>query len=262
MSNYDFSEVESLFQTDSGGAGEFEQAATGGQYPDYSGMFDFGSGALSDEELGAVGNYLAQNGIDINTLMDDSKPGLWDSIKDGASGLVVLEKSWPGRSDGAWQRSGRRLVHLSAESPTDQELASLSGMKEDEFNRAVSLKHAPTNKVADVNHFQGWSNHCGVNSNGGIGGEGAGAQLGAAGRNSEPADNPQEEMAETGASAGKSASGSWNGEEKCCRRQRSWLLKRCIRRRISGAGGTACRCAGSAGRYGGYRCQCDARIDG
>lgn len=37
----------------------------------------------------------------------------------------------------------------------DEEFARLSGMKEDEFNRALTLKHAPTNKVADVNHFQG-----------------------------------------------------------------------------------------------------------
>lgn len=156
MSNYDFSEVESLFQTDSGGAGEFEQAATGGQYPDYSGMFDFGSGALSDEELGAVGNYLAQNGIDINTLMDDSKPGLWDSIKDGASGLGSAWKNLgPAGQMVLGSAAAGGLSTYLQNRQRDQELASLSGMKEDEFNRAVSLKHAPTNKVADVNHFQG-----------------------------------------------------------------------------------------------------------
>ena len=37
----------------------------------------------------------------------------------------------------------------------DDELQNLSGMKEDEFNRALTLKKAPTNKVADVNHFKG-----------------------------------------------------------------------------------------------------------
>ena len=156
MSNYDFSEVESLFQTDSGGAGEFEQAATGGQYPDYSGMFDFGSGALSDEELGAVGNYLAQNGIDINTLMDDSKPGLWDSIKDGASGLGSAWKNLgpAGQMVLGSAAAGGLSTYLQNQQ-RDQELASMGQMSEEQFNRALTLKRAPTNKVADVNHFQG-----------------------------------------------------------------------------------------------------------
>lgn len=159
MDDYDFSEVESLFQWDDGGAGEFEQAATGGQYPDYSGMFDFGGEALSDEELGAVGNYLAQNGIDINTLMADTKPGMWDTIKDGASSIG---KAWSGLGPAGQMLLGNAaaggLSTYLQNRQRDQELASLTGMKEEEFNRALTLKRAPTNMVADVNHFQGMIN--------------------------------------------------------------------------------------------------------
>ena len=154
MSDYDFSEVESLFQWDDGNqAGAGELAALGNSIDLGGSQF---TGALSDEELGAVGNYLAQNGIDINTLMEDSKPGLWDSVKDGASGLGSAWKNLgPAGQMVLGSAAAGGLSTYLQNRQRDQEFASLSGMKEDEFNRAVSLKHAPTNKVADVNHFQG-----------------------------------------------------------------------------------------------------------
>lgn len=154
MSNYDFSEVESLFQWDDGNqAGAGELAALGNSIDLGGSQF---TGALSDEELGAVGNYLAQNGIDINTLMADSKPGLWDSVKDGASGLGSAWKNLgPAGQMMLGSAAAGGLSTYLQNRQRDQELSALSGMKEDEFNRAVSLKHAPTNKVADVNHFQG-----------------------------------------------------------------------------------------------------------
>ena len=154
MSDYDFSEVESLFQWDDGNqAGAGELAALGNSIDLGGSQF---TGALSDEELGAVGNYLAQNGIDINTLIDDSKPGLWDSVKDGASGLGSAWKNLgPAGQMVLGSAAAGGLSTYLQNRQRDQEFASLSGMKEDEFNRAVSLKHAPTNKVADVNHFQG-----------------------------------------------------------------------------------------------------------
>ena len=154
MSDYDFSEVESLFQWDDGNqAGAGELAALGNSIDLGGSQF---TGALSDEELGAVGNYLAQNGIDINTLMEDSKPGLWDSVKDGASGLGSAWKNLgPAGQMVLGSAAAGGLSTYLQNRQRDQELSALSGMKEDEFNRAVSLKHAPTNKVANVNHFQG-----------------------------------------------------------------------------------------------------------
>ena len=154
MSNYNFSEVESLFQWDDGNqAGAGELAALGNSIDLGGSQF---TGALSDEELGAVGNYLAQNGIDINTLMADSKPGLWDSVKDGASSLGSAWKNLgPAGQMVLGSAAAGGLSTYLQNRQRDQELSALSGMKEDEFNRAVSLKHAPANKVADVNHFQG-----------------------------------------------------------------------------------------------------------
>lgn len=154
MSDYDFSEVESLFQWDDGNqAGAGELAALGNSIDLGGSQF---TGALSDEELGAVGNYLAQNGIDINTLMADSKPGLWDSVKDGASSLGSAWKNLgPAGQMVLGSAAAGGLSTYLQNRQRDQELSALSGMKEDEFNRAVSLKHAPTNKVANVNHFQG-----------------------------------------------------------------------------------------------------------
>jgi len=154
VSDYDFSEVESLFQWDDGNqAGAGELAALGNSIDLGGSQF---TGALSDEELGAVGNYLAQNGIDINTLMEDSKPGLW--AEDGGV-LSSISKAWNGLGPaGQMLLGGAAAGGLSTylqNRQRDQELSALSGMKEDEFNRAVSLKHAPTNKVANVNHFQG-----------------------------------------------------------------------------------------------------------
>lgn len=146
--DFDFSEVEGLWQDDDSGPGELEQVATGGQ-------FDFGAGALTDEEMGAVGNYLQQNGIDIETLLADTKPGMWDTIKDGASSIG---KAWNGLGP-----AGQMLVGSAAagglstylqQRQRDQELTALSGLKEEEFNRALTLKKAPTNKVANLNHFQ------------------------------------------------------------------------------------------------------------
>lgn len=154
MSNYNFSEVESLFQWDDGNqAGAGELAALGNSIDLGGSQF---TGALSDEELGAVGNYLAQNGIDINTLMADSKPGLWDSVKDGASSLGSAWKNLgPAGQMVLGSAAAGGLSTYLQNRQRDQELSALSGMKEDEFNRAVSLKHAPANKVADVNHFHG-----------------------------------------------------------------------------------------------------------
>lgn len=154
MSDYDFSEVESLFQWDDGNqAGAGELAALGNSIDLGGSQF---TGALSDEELGAVGNYLSQNGIDINTLIADSKPGLWDSVKDGASGLGSAWKNLgPAGQMVLGSAAAGGLSTYLQNRQRDQELSALYGMKEDEFNRAVSLKHAPANKVADVNHFQG-----------------------------------------------------------------------------------------------------------
>jgi len=157
VSDYDFSEVESLFQWDDGNqAGAGELAALGNSIDLGGSQF---TGALSDEELGAVGNYLAQNGIDINTLMADSKPGLWDSVKDGASSIG---KAWSGLGPAGQMLLGNAaaggLSTYLQNRQRDQELASLTGMKEEEFNRALTLRRAPTNKVADVNHFQGMIN--------------------------------------------------------------------------------------------------------
>ena len=97
------------------------------------------------KNFGAVGNYLAQNGIDINTLMEDNKPGLWNSVKDGASWLGSAWKNLGpvGQMVLGSAATGGLSTYLQNRQ-RDQELASLSGMKEDEFNRAVSLKRQPT----------------------------------------------------------------------------------------------------------------------
>lgn len=146
--DFDFSEVEGLWQDDDSGPGELERVATGGQ-------FDFGEGALTDAEMGAVGSYLTQNGIDINTLLADTKPGVWDAIKGGASSIG---NTWKGLGPAGQMLLGSAaaggLSTYLQNRQRDQELANMSQMSEDQFNRALTLKKAPTNKVANLNHFQ------------------------------------------------------------------------------------------------------------
>ena len=151
--DYDYSSALDLFDFSGGGApGEFEQAALGNSI-DVDGSFGDLSN-LSDSDWNALAGYFAQN----PGALDG--PGLMDKISDGGKGIVNgIMKGWNGLGANGQLIVGSGLVgglsNYMQQRQRDQELASLSGMKEDEFNRALTLKRAPTNKVADVNHFKG-----------------------------------------------------------------------------------------------------------
>jgi hypothetical protein len=153
---YDYGGALDLFDFDYASApGEFEQAALGNSI-DMDGSFgDLGN--LSDDEWSALSSYFEQNPDAIESLY---QPGMLDKLASGGKGVVdSITKAWGGLGANGQLAIGSGLVgglsNYMQQRQRDQEMASLAGMKEDEFNRALTLKKAPTNKVADVNHFKG-----------------------------------------------------------------------------------------------------------
>ena len=150
--DYDYNGAQDLFDFDYASApGEFEQAALGN-------IRSFGDlGNLSDEDWSALSSYFEQNPDAIEALY---QPGMLDKLASGGKGVVdSITKAWGGLGANGQLAVVSGLVgglsNYMQQRQRDQELDSLVGMKEDEFNRALTLKKAPTNKVADVNHFKG-----------------------------------------------------------------------------------------------------------
>lgn len=158
----DYSEVTSLF--------DMTQAAMNASNGE-SGMSVFG-----DSNIGGGAELLNTTGVtedtDFATWLMQSDPELAKSIGLGGEvnnfGQTAEDDGGIMKSIGnAWKGlgpAGQMLVGSAAAGglstylqnrQRDEELSRLSGMKEDEFNRALTLKKAPTNKVADINHFKG-----------------------------------------------------------------------------------------------------------
>lgn len=153
---YDYGGALDLFDFDYASTpGEFEQAALGNSI-DMDGSFgDLGN--LSDDEWSALSDYFEQNPDAIESLYQS---GMLDKLASGGKWVVdSITKAWGGLGANGQLAIGSGLVgglsNYMQQRQRDQEMASLAGMKEDEFNRALTLKKAPTNKVADVNHFKG-----------------------------------------------------------------------------------------------------------
>lgn len=153
---YDYGGALDLFDFDYASApSEFEQAALGNGIDMNGWSSDLGN--LSDDEWSALADYFEQNPDAIESLY---QPGMLDKLASGGKGVAdSIIKAWGGLGANGQLAVGSGLVgglsNYMQQRQRDQELASLVGMKEDEFNRALTLKKAPTNKVADVNHFKG-----------------------------------------------------------------------------------------------------------
>lgn len=157
--DYDYSGVTDLF--------DMTQSAGDASYGN-AGMSVFGDAGDSANLL----NTGVNEDTDFATWLMQSDPELAKSIGLGGEvnnfGQTAEDDGGIMKSIGnAWKGlgpAGQMLVGSSAAGglstylqnrQRDQELANMGQMSEDQFNRALTLKKAPTNKVADVNHFQG-----------------------------------------------------------------------------------------------------------
>lgn len=159
MSNYDFSEAANLF--------DMTQAAMDAGHGN-AGMDVFGDANAStipmDDPANAVGDadfatWLMQSdpdfarsiglGLDVNNFGQTAEDGVLSSISKAWNGLGPAGQMLLGGA-----AAGGLSTYLQNRQ-RDKELASMGQMSEEQFNRALTLKRAPTNKVADVNHFQG-----------------------------------------------------------------------------------------------------------
>lgn len=160
--DYDYSGVTDLFDmTQSAGNADYGNA---------------GMGVFGDANNGDSANLLGNTGVtedtDFATWLMQSDPELAKSLGMGGEvndfGQTAEDDGGIMKSIGnAWKGLGPagQMVLGSAAAgglstylqnrQRDQELANMSQMSEDQFNRALTLKKAPTNKVANMNHFQG-----------------------------------------------------------------------------------------------------------
>lgn len=150
--DFDFSEVQSLFDWSGGGESQFEQAAIGNATTADSGFADLSS--LSEQDWKLLGDTFAAN----PDLLDG--PGLWDQVKDGASGIAgSVLKGWNALGDNGQLILGSAalggLQNYMQQRQKDEEFQRMGQMSEEQWQRQMLLKQAPTNKVANVDHFKG-----------------------------------------------------------------------------------------------------------
>lgn len=163
MSDYDYSGALDLFDTtqaasnaDYGGVGSGVSldgnAGYVGGTTDYAGG---SAGAVGDSDLNA---WLAQNYPDllqdttgqVNTFGQTADSGgVLDSIANGWNKLGPAGQS----IIGSLGLGG--LQSYMQQRQRDQELQNMGQMSEEQWQRQMLLKQAPTNKLADVGHFKG-----------------------------------------------------------------------------------------------------------
>lgn len=159
--DYDYSGVTDLF--------DMTQSASDASYGN-AGMDVFGDTSMGDSAT-LLGNTGVTEDTDFATWLMQSDPELAKSIGLGGEvnnfGQTAEDDGGIMKSIGnAWKGlgpAGQMLVGSAAAGglstylqnrQRDQELANMGQMSEDQFNRALTLKKAPTNKVANLNHFQ------------------------------------------------------------------------------------------------------------
>lgn len=159
--DYDYSGVTNLF--------DMTQSAVNADYGN-AGMGVFGDAGMGDSAT-LLGNTGVTEDTDFATWLMQSDPELAKSLGMGGEvnnfGQTAEDDGGIMKSIGsAWKGlgpAGQMVLGSAAAgglSPylqnrqRDQELANMGQMSEDQFNRALTLKKAPTNKVASLNHFQ------------------------------------------------------------------------------------------------------------
>ena len=160
--DYDYSGVTDLF--------DMTQSASDASYGN-AGMDVFGDAGMGDSAT-LLGNTGVTEDTDFATWLMQSDPELAKSIglggevnnfgqtaEDDGGIMKSIGNAWKGLGPAGQMvlgsaASGGLSTYLQ-QRQRDQEWSALSGTKEEEFNRALTLKKAPTNKVADINHFKG-----------------------------------------------------------------------------------------------------------
>ena len=164
MSDYDYSGALALFDTtqaasnaDYGGVGSGVSldSITGyaGGITDYAGGT---TGAVGDSDLNA---WLAQNypelGVQTSTVNNFGQ-----TADDSGGGIVNgLIKGWNALGNNGQLLAGSAalggLQNYMQQRQKDKEFQSLGQMTEEQWQRQMLLKQAPTNKLANVDHFKG-----------------------------------------------------------------------------------------------------------
>ena len=157
--DYDYSGVTDLF--------DMTQSAGDASYGN-AGMDVFGD---AGESANLLGNTGVTEDTDFATWLMQSDPELAKSIglggevnnfgqtaEDDGGIMKSIGNAWKGLGPAGQMVLGSAaaggLSTYLQNRQRDQELANMSQMSEDQFNRALTLKKAPTNKVANLNHFQ------------------------------------------------------------------------------------------------------------
>jgi hypothetical protein len=159
--DYDYSGVTNLF--------DMTQSASNANYGN-AGMSVFGDTSMGDSAT-LLGNTGVTDDTDFATWLMQSDPELAKSLGMGGE---VNDFGQTAEDGGILKSIGNGFKNLGPAGQMvlgsaaagglstylqnrqrDQELANMSQMSEDQFNRALTLKKAPTNKVANLNHFQG-----------------------------------------------------------------------------------------------------------
>lgn len=159
--DYDYSGVTDLF--------DMTQSASDANYGN-AGMSVFGDTSMGDSAT-LLGNTGVTEDTDFATWLMQSDPELAKSIglggevnnfgqtaEDDGGIMKSIGSAWKGLGPAGQMVLGSAaaggLSTYLQNRQRDQELANMGQMSEDQFNRALTLKKAPTNKVANLNHFQ------------------------------------------------------------------------------------------------------------
>ncbi len=153
MSDYDYSGVQSLFDWSGDNATGGMEAAALGNGIDTAGSFG-DLDKLSDADWAVIGKAVEANPDMLN------EPSTWDKIVGGASSLgSSASKLWSGMGNTGQQIAGGLVLgglqSYMQQRQRDEELQKMGQMSEEQWQRQMLLKQAPTAKVADVNHFKG-----------------------------------------------------------------------------------------------------------